>query len=97
MAEETEDEFEVLSQLGRSGLPFYAGYVQAETLAALSGHRWRKVCKEMQNDAVIGAILFALEHLIRQVDFQFTAADDSPQAAEYRDFYQGCLDDMART
>lgn len=92
------DEPSPLAQLGRSGLPFYAGYVQAETLTALSGHRWRKVCKEMQTDAVVGAMLYALEHLIRQVDFSFVPADDSPQALELKDFYHHALfSDMQRT
>lgn len=96
--DELIDEYPPLSQLGRSGLPFYAGYVQAETLAALSGHRWPKICKEMQTDTVIGAMLFALEHLIRQVEFSYVPADDSPKAQEYKQFFHDAtFNDMSRT
>lgn len=93
-----DDDISPLTQLGRSGLPYYAGYVQVETVAALSGHRWRKICKEMQTDAVIGAMLFAFEHLIRQVEFSFVPKDNTPQALEYKEFYHEALfSDMQRT
>ncbi len=96
MADEN-DNYNPLTELGRSGLEYYSGYVRTEDLPALSGHRWRKVCKTMQNDTVIGAMLFALDSLIRQVDFTFVAGDDSPQAADYKDFFESALfKDMGR-
>ena len=98
MADQENDDYNPASELGRSGLPFYAGYVQAETLLPLVGHRKRKVYQEMYSDTTLGAMRFGLEHLMRQVKFTFVAADDSPKALEYRDFYEAALfQDMKRT
>lgn len=98
MADQENDDYNPTSELGRSGLQFYSGYIFQETVPALSGHRWRKVCQEMQTDTTLGALLFGFEHLIRQVKFTFVAADDSPKALEYRDFFEAALfQDMART
>lgn len=98
MIEDDDNDYDLMQQLGRSGLAYYSGYLAEEIVPALTGQRWRKVCKEMQLDSTIGAMLFAFEHLIRQVDFTFVAADDSPKAREYKDFYEAALfKDMSRT
>lgn len=58
-----------LAELGASGLEYHAGRVNEEFLRQLSGSLARKVYREMSsNDAVIGAALYALENLIKQVE-----------------------------
>ena len=54
-------------QLGTSGLTRYSGYVYEEFLPELRWPRAGKVYKEMaNNDAVVGAILYMAEMLIRR-------------------------------
>ena len=55
-------------EYGRKGLKQYAGVMMEEFLPQLQGQRGIEAYKEMEsNDDVIGAILFAIKMLIRQV------------------------------
>ena len=57
----------VLTELGRLGQKRYGGTFFEEFLKELQGHRGIEAFREMsENDDVIGAILFAIELLIRQ-------------------------------
>lgn len=54
-------------EIGRSGLNMWGGEVREEFLRELRGKEWRKLIREMRdNDAIIGAMLFAVTMLIRQ-------------------------------
>lgn len=81
------------TEIGRSGLRgAYSGYLNEEFLPALSGRRATKVYRQMaDNDPVVGAFLFAMEMLIRQVTWSVTPADDSAKAADVADFVDGAL------
>ena len=60
------------------------------------GPQWRNTIKKMMDtDATIGAVLFAIEMLMRQVEWSVQPADDSPEAAEYAMFVESCLSDMS--
>jgi len=88
--------------LGTSGLDRQGGRIYEEPLAALSGFRWRKVVREMsEQDAIIGAILFAVEMMLRQVEWTVEPFSDaetiSPDDQERADFVDDCLYDMSNT
>lgn len=85
------------SELGRTGLSQSYGVIQEEFLRDLSGVRWPRVVKQMlANDPVINAMLFAIEMLVRQVEWEFKPASDSNEDKEIAEFFKGCLfEDMS--
>lgn len=97
--------------IGVTGLNRQGGYIYEEFLTELSGTRWRKVCREMsENDAMIGAILFAIEMMLRQVDWDvepyreetYTADGEvekaiQPDDQERAEFVEECMKDMTDT
>lgn len=86
-------------ELGTTGLKQYSGYVREEFLPQLSGLRGVRVYREMrENDATIGAVLFALEMLIRRIPWSVQPADQTPQAQEYAELVRGMLfEDMSQS
>ncbi len=86
-----------LSVIGTTGLKRFAGRVYEEFLPELAGDRWRKVVREMsEQDPMVVACLFAIDQLIRQVDWDVQPADDSPEAQAIAAFYREVLfDDMS--
>ena len=78
--------------VGISGLKRYGGYVYEEFLRELSGAKGRKVYAEMAaNDAICGGILFAIEHLSRNVEWRVEPFDSSPDNVQRADFVRDCL------
>lgn len=87
-----------LRELGSTGLDRMGGVVQEEFLPELRGDKWTKVIRRMsEQDAIVGAILFAIEMQIRNVDYDVTPASDDPRAVEIAEFVESCLDDMSMT
>lgn len=86
-------------ETGASGLPHYGGLVYEEILPELYSYRWRKVVRQMtDNDATIGGLLFAIEMMIRQVEWDIAPADDSTEAKDVAQFVSECLfEDMDTT
>lgn len=81
--------------LGVSGLRRYGPYVYEEFLPELRWPRAGKVYQEMSdNDAVIGAILYLAEMLIRGVEWQVEAASESIADKEAAEFLESCMHDM---
>ena len=74
------------------------GVFYEEFLRELHGHRGIEVFKEMsENDDIIGSVLFAIEMLIRQVEWTVKeggATDADVRAAE---FIYSCMHDMDET
>ena len=84
------------TSLGTSGLRQYGGYVQEEFLRELKGLNGARVYREMaDNDPIVGALLFAIQMLIRQVDWRVQAADDSPEAEDAKQFVEEVMHDMS--
>ena len=82
-------------QLGVSGLRRYGPYIYEEFLPELRWPRAGKVYQEMaDNDAVIGAILYLAEMLIRSVDWKVEPAGDSAEDIEAAEFLESCMHDM---
>lgn len=84
-----------MQEIGQTGLKRSGGVVLEEFLRELQGPRWWRVVREMQQDAVIGGVLLAIELSLRQVAVEIEAADDTPQADEARLFVEECLGDMS--
>lgn len=85
------------STIGDSGLLRAGGYVIEEFLPELRGERGRRVLREMITDPIIGGILFAIEMLIRRLDWRLDPADDSNEAHRIADRVEAARDDMELT
>lgn len=87
-----------LSELGISGLHRVGGFVFEEYLKELQGYRAARVYREMSdNDPTIGGLLFAIEQTIVSAGWDVHASDESNKAAQVRDFFKSCMDDMSHT
>lgn len=86
------------SIIGDSGLKRSGGRVYEEELRKLSGIRAVRVYSEMaNNDAVIGAVLFAIEMLVRQVKWTVEESSDNRIDVEAAQFVNECMEDMSHT
>lgn len=84
-----------LKQLGVSGLRRYGPNIYEEFLPELRWPRAGKIYQEMSdNDAVIGAILYLAEMLIRGVEWCVEPASKSQADKEAAEFLESCMHDM---
>lgn len=84
--------------LGVEGAKISSGFVHDEFLIKLVGERGRRVYREMRdNDSVVSAILFAVEMLLRAVDWTVSCDSEDDGAAEGVEFLEGVIDDMSHT
>jgi hypothetical protein len=73
------------------------GYVYEEWLPSLSGQRAREIYREMRdNDAVVGALFFALEMILRRADCTVHAAPGA-KGRQYGEYVEQCMEDMSHT
>ena len=86
-----------LRELGSTGLKRQGGVVYEEYLTELTGTRWHKVVRQMQDEATVAAMLFAVEMQTRQVTWQVKPANDSKAAQKWATFVDGCIGDMSQT
>lgn len=64
-------------EIGSTGLQQYGGRIEDELLQQLKGDRGRRIYREMaDNDSVVGAVLFAIDQLVRGVDWRVEARRD---------------------
>lgn len=86
-----------LIEIGSTGLNRVGGYIQEDINAALRGSAWEKNVVEMtEQDAIVGAMLFAIEMLMRGVEWQIMpSVEDDSAALEWSDFVKSCMDDMS--
>lgn len=91
------------NELGRIGQNRYYGtfgpsVFYEEFLPELNGRRGVEAYTEMaDNDATIGAILFAIEMLMRNVEFNVEPAGNTDADKKAAEFVEQCMDDMERT
>jgi len=82
------------NELGVTGLRQYGGFVVEEWLRQLSGQRASWVYREMaDNDATVGAFLFAIEMLARGVPWEVEEGSEAGAA----EFIEECRNDMSST
>lgn len=85
-------------EIGRIGQKRYNGIFYEEFVPELVGRRGVEVYKEMSNnDSVISAILFAMEMLMRQCDFNVAPGGKSAKDKEAAQFVEECMNDMEYT
>jgi hypothetical protein len=83
-------------ELGVSGRNTYTGDIRAdEFLQELKGKKAIRKYQEMRdNNAIIGAIMYAVEQTLRDVKIKVKPADDSELAKKEAKFLEEVLDDM---
>jgi hypothetical protein len=82
--------------IGSTGLRQYGGFVAEEFLKELAGVKGSRVYREMaDNDATVGAVLFAVTTLIRQSDWTVQAVDDSIEGEAAKTFLEEVMHDMS--
>lgn len=92
----TLDESIVFTQMGSTGLKVNRGVIHDEFLTDLKGHRRYKIFTEMRNnDATVGAVLYVIESLLKQVVYDMQPASQDPEDIEIADFVKTCMHDMA--
>ncbi len=85
-------------EIGVSGLKAYSGYLQEEFLSELRGPRGVKVYRQMsEGDAIVRAVLMAIELILRAVDWRVEPANDSPEAEKEAEFVEGLIEDTSHT
>jgi len=90
--------YNTMTQYGSIGQNKYAGVFYEEFEKDLVGRRGVEAYKEMsENDDVIGAILFAIEMLIRQTKFEVEPQGKGEVDKKAAEFIQSCLDDMQQS
>lgn len=85
-------------ETGRIGQRRYSGVIYEEFLPELRGKRGIETYREMsENDDVIGAILFAIEMLVRQVNWKVQPMGNKVKDKEAAAFVESCMNDMQDT
>lgn len=78
-----------MMEIGSSGLERYSGYIYEEFISELRHKNGIRIFDQMSdNDPVIGAVLFAIKMLVRQVNWSIEGDDLR------KDFIKECLDNM---
>lgn len=81
-------------EVGVSGLNVTGGYVLDDYLPELNGERGRRKYREMQlGDPIVGALLSAIEMMVRSVDFRFEPSEADIEN-KYVDFMSDQFEDM---
>lgn len=87
-----------MKEYGSIGQRRYAGMFSEEFLRELQGKRGIEVYREMsENDEVCGAIVYAIETLIRQASWSVQPGGDSRKDKECAEFVESCMNDMQDT
>ncbi len=85
--------------LGVAGDNTHNGQIRSdEFLPELRGKKAIRKYREMRdNDATIGAVMYSVEQILRDVDLHVKPVDDSDAAKSEADFVKSVLDDMDHT
>lgn len=89
-------EAEAKATLGVSGDNTRTGQIRAdEFLPELRGKKAVRKFREMRdNDSTIGAVMYSVEQILRDVDLKVKPANDTPEAQAEADFVESVLHDM---
>ena len=87
-----------MTELGVTGVKIFGGMVSEEFLRQLTGLRGTRTFREMSdNDPVIGAMLFAIDKLLRNVKWAVEPCNQTDEAKKVAEFVNECKDDMEHT
>jgi len=85
-------------ELGATGLRRTSGYISEEFLPQLKGRKAVQVYKEMSdNDPIVGALLFAVDRLLRQITWRVEPSGTDAEAKKAAEFVEECMEDMSTT
>lgn len=88
----------LFEEYGRIGQKRYGGIFFEEFLTELQGQKGIEIYKEMsENDDIIGAMLFAIEMLMRQVTWDIEPAGNSKTDKKAAEFIKSCMNDMEQS
>lgn len=83
------------AELGQTGLTRFGNYVYDEWLGELKGQSGMQKYAEMKdNDPTIGAFLFAIKMLIRQVDWNVVAGGETKADVAAKEYLESMMEDM---
>lgn len=90
---------EAVQVLGIAGDNTHNGQIRAdEFLPELRGKRAIRKYREMRdNDSTIGAVMYATEQVLRDVDIKVMPCNDTPEAKREADFVESIFKDMDHT
>src|SRR5215510_7602942 len=82
-------------ELGVTGVKRVSGYIDEEFLPALRGRKAVRVYREMSaNDSMVGALMFSIDKLIREVEWKVLPPEQSDQGQQAQEFLESCMEDM---
>ena len=88
----------MFAEIGATGLKRAAGFLDEEFLPALRGRKGVEIFKEMsQNDPIVGALLFTIDRLLRNVDWNVQPAGKTRQDEAAAKLVEQCMDDMSQS
>ena len=92
-------ETEAKKILGVAGDNTHNGQIRAdEFLPELRGKKAIRKYREMRdNDSTIGAVMYATEQVLRDVELKVVPCNDTPEAKKEAEFVESVLDDMDHT
>lgn len=91
----TPRNYKITEELGKTGLKQYGGTVYEEFLPQLQGGRGMRVYGEMTaNDAIINAVLFIIEMLLRRVEWMVPPVSDKQADVDAAEFLEQNMQDM---
>jgi len=87
-----------MQELGVTGIKRTGGYIDEEFLPALRGRKAVRVFREMStNDSMVGALLFAIDKLVREVEWRVVPADQTEENVMAQEFLESCMEDMSHS
>jgi len=87
-----------LEEIGRSGLREFSGQIAEEPLLRLRGRLGRRIFNEMRlNDDAVGALLYAITMILRQIPWFVEPPDDDPESLARADYYDSLMNDMSHS
>ena len=97
--DEKENPIDIFEVYGQTGLKAYGGDITEEFLNDLKSPKGRRMFREMaENDAIVGAFLYAIKTLVRQVNWAIEPAADNDESRAVAEFVEGALfEDLDRT
>jgi hypothetical protein len=88
----------LFKDVGSTGLRQYGGWVREEFLQQLQGRQGARVYREMlDNSSAVGAIVFAIQQTMRDVEWRVIPADQTPEAIEKADWADSLRGDMSHS
>lgn len=96
--EDVEASTGLFTELGVTGLKRSGGYLDEEFLPQLRGKKAVQVYREIRdNDDIVGALMFAIIQLCRNVEWSVTPAGKSTDDANATKLVETCMEDMSHS